>query len=47
MVLSPEFEGDLKGVIYPYLAAYRALCEAGVEDTEKYIADIRTEEVGS
>ena len=39
--------GDLKGVIYPYLAALRALTDAGVEGTEKYIVELRIEEVGS
>ena len=47
VILSPKFEGDLKGVIYPYLAAYRAFCEAGVKDAEKIIMNMRTEEVGN
>ena len=34
-------------VIYPYLAALRALTEAGVEHAEKYIVELGTEEVGS
>ena len=37
--------GDLKNVIYPYLAALRALVDAGVEGAEKYIVELRTEEV--
>ena len=37
----------LVGVIYPYLAALRALNDAGVEEVEKYIVELRTEEVGS
>ncbi len=35
------------GVIYPYLAALRALSDASVEGVEKYIVELRTEEVGS
>lgn len=35
------------GIIYPYLAALRALSDAGVEGVEKYIVELRTEEVGS
>ena len=46
VILSPKFEGDMGGVFYSYLAAYRALCEAGVEDAEKYIVEMRTKEVG-
>ena len=37
----------LAGVIYPYLAALRALTDAGVEGVEKFIVELRTEEVGS
>ena len=37
---------DLKNVIYPYLAALRALADAGVKGAEKYIVELRTEEVG-
>ena len=40
-----DFEDDLNTTIYPYLAAYRALVDVGVEETEKYIVDMRTEEV--
>ena len=47
VTLSPEHESDLSSVIYPYLAAYKALTEAGVADAEKYILELRTEEVGS
>ena len=35
------------GVIYPYLAALRTLTDAGVEGAEKYIVELRTEEVGN
>ena len=38
---------NLKDVIYPYLAALRALADAGVKGAEKYIVELRTEEVGS
>lgn len=34
-------------VIYPYLAALKALTDADVEGAEKYIVELRTEEVGS
>ena len=45
--ISQKFSGDLSTVIYPYLAAYQALNDAGVEDAESYIVKIRTEEVES
>ncbi len=43
----PGFEQDLSSIIYPYLATFRALSDAGVENAEKYILELRTEEVGS
>ena len=45
--ITQKFSDDLSTVIYPYLAAYQALCDAGVENAEKYIVDMRTEEVGN
>ena len=45
--ITERVDGDLKNVIYPYLAALRALVDADVEGAEKYIVELRTEEVGS
>ena len=42
-----ERGANLKNVIYPYLAALRALADAGVRGAEKYIIELRTEEVVS
>ncbi len=44
-LLKPRYAEDLSTIIYPYLAAYQALTDAGVTDAEKYIVKIRTEEV--
>ena len=44
IVVSPEFSGDPRAIIYPYLAAYRALVEEGVEGAEKYIVEMRAGE---
>ena len=46
IVVFPEFSSDLRVVIYPYLAAYRALTEAGVADAEKHIVEMRAWEGG-
>ena len=45
--ITERVAGDLRNVIFPYLAALRALTDAGVEHAEKYIVGLRTEEVGS
>ena len=45
--IDPQYEEDICEVIYPYLAAHQALIDAGVKNAEKYIAALRTEEVGS
>ena len=45
--MQPKYAEDLSTIIYPYLAAYQALADAGVENAEKYIVELRTEEVGS
>ena len=42
-----DIKEGVAGVIYPYLAALRALADAGVEGAEKYIVELRTDEVGS
>ena len=44
---SEDIREGVAGVIYPYLAALRALVDAGVEHAEKFIVELRTEEVGS
>ncbi len=45
--ITQKYAEDLSAIIYPYLAAYQALADAGVENAEKYIVEMRTEEVGS
>ncbi len=45
--ITERYASDLKNVIYPYLAAYQALTDVGVENAEKCIVDMRTEEVRS
>lgn len=45
--IQPKYAEDLSTIIYPYLAAFRALTDVGVENAEKYIVDMRTKEVGN
>ena len=43
--LEKKFSNDLSTVIYPYLAAYRALEEAGVKNPERIILELREKEL--
>ena len=45
--IEPQYEEDIREVIYPYLAAHQALIDIGVENAEKYIFELRDQEVGS
>ena len=43
--LPNKFANDLSDIIYPHLAAYRVLNDAGVEIAEEYIVKLRSMEM--
>ena len=43
--LPNKYERDLSGTIYPYMAAYQALVDAGVENPDKVIFEMMEKEL--